>query len=221
MNRKIAVFVISAFIAMVFASCKSAQKQPAAQATPPSPASATAAPPTSNIATVKIETYTAGKQTVTLTRTADGKFTTDIGGRTLSAETGASRELTISEGGKRIASGINEGDKLKLKSPDGSLILELKFKVDKIKVTLDENSTPWELKIKADKIKVDKDAKEYGDIKYKAENGKLKAKNAAKQEMASTKDVPRLSALLSPFLMDGVDQEKRDLLLITLFTLDR
>jgi len=44
-----------------------------------------------------------------------------------------------------VAEGKRDGDKLKLKKPDGSLYLKLKFKEDKIKVYIKDDGDSWSI----------------------------------------------------------------------------
>jgi hypothetical protein len=147
------------------------------------------------------------------------------GGQTYALESTGGYAFKFYEGGSLTAEAGFKEDKLKFKSGDGTLWLKLKFKreegKEKIKVSLvEEEAEPWALKIKEDKVKVEKGETEVGKVKYYPDTGKLKLKDAQDNEVASTKDLNRLSAALGVFLID-LDPGRRYCLLLTLLALGK
>lgn len=126
---------------------------------------------------------------------------------------------------KKVGTGTFKGEKLKTSWQAHPLFTEVKFHPEKIKVHVREGEVPWEIKYKKDKIEVVRDGKEYGKVKFYPESGKLKAKARAKDQSESEVAVLRkadgLTGALAPFLMEGLDEAARNLLVTLLFALNR
>ncbi|MBN1106022.1 MAG: hypothetical protein JXL84_21610 [Deltaproteobacteria bacterium] len=122
---------------------------------------------------------------------------------------------------RKVGSGRFKGEKLNLSWKDRPRFTEVRFTPEKIKVTVRDGETPWEIKFRKDKVKVVRDGKEYGSIKFYPENGKLKAKNAGGDEIAVLRNAGGLSGAFAPFLVEGLDEEGRNLLILLFFALDR
>ena len=199
MNRKKFVFAIMAALLVCFlAHAASVAAEPAK-------------------ATIEIT----GKKTIKAVKSGKA-WTAVVDGKQLSATPGGKGGFTLKSGAAIVAAGKTKEDKLKFRTKNGAFYMSLKFKTDKIKIGLKEDDpAPWEIKFYPDKTKVKRSEKELGKINYYPENKKLKAKNAAGATVAECKDLKKKSAALAPFLMDGLDSQKKAFLALILLAMDK
>lgn len=224
-SGKYILFIVLAMAAVGFSSCNKQSDKPAEIKIVSSTAGG-AAPAAAAARSARLDVSAPEKRTVSLAGDGAGAWTLESGGKTLSLDV-AGDDYTLKDGSEIIADGRLAGEKLKMKSADGKVFLELKTRADKIKVSLDGESEPWAIKFKGEKIKVyEIDAESNketaaGGVKYKADTGKLKAKDAAENGVAVSRDVKKLSAFPAAYLMAGMDEGRMDALALILFAMDR
>jgi hypothetical protein len=160
---------------------------------------------------------TAGANSFTVKRESENKWTLAEGGKTYAIVLGAA-EHQLFAGGKQVATAKLKEDKLKVA---GDVTFQLKFKADKIKLSLSEGGPEWDLKYKEDKVKVVKGETELGKVKYYPDKGKLKVKDAGEQELAVSRDIGGLTAAPAPLLIPELSPEQRDLIMLTLFAMNK
>ncbi len=123
--------------------------------------------------------------------------------------------------GKIAGKGIFKRDHLEVKWEKRPFFSSLNVAPEKIKLVTKEKEPPWEFKYKGQRVKVERGGKEYGEIKFYPENGKLKAKDKGEKEVAEIKGAKGLTAALAPFLISDLDAGERNLLILLLFALNR
>lgn len=162
-----------------------------------------------------------GRKTIKAVKSGTG-WTALVDGKQLAATPDGQGGFSLVSGPTVIAIGRTRDNKLKFKTKAGAFFMSVKFKTDKIKIGLKEDDpSPWDIKFYPDKIKVKRADKELGKINYYPANKKLKAKNAAGATVAECKDLKYKSAVLAPFLMDGLDAQKQAFLALILLALDK
>jgi len=159
----------------------------------------------------------AGANSFTVKRVSENKWTLSEGGKTFAIVLGGA-EHQLFAGDKQVATAKLKEDKLKV---EGDVAFQLKFKADKIKLTLAEGGPEWDLKYKEDKVKVVKGETELGKVKFYPDKGKLKVKDAGEQELAVSRDIGGLTAAPAPLLIPELSPEQRDLIMLTLFAMNK
>jgi hypothetical protein len=111
----------------------------------------------------------------------------------------------------------------KVRTPDSTLLWKIKIADDKIKVSdNEENLNAWTLKTHyEDKVKVeDPGEHEIGEVRFNAESGKIKIKDAADTEQFVLASGKR-SAAYGVLLMSGVPEQYRDVIIAELLARGR
>ncbi len=130
-------------------------------------------------------------------------------------------DVKLLRDGRRVAAGKVDGARLEVTGADGAAVFSFKFYPDKTKVFLPGRTDPIEFKRKEDKVKVVVKGEEVGKVKYYGDTGKLKAKNAAGEVVAQTRDMGRLSAALAPFVVADLNEDLRIQLCLVLLALGK
>ena len=114
-----------------------------------------------------------------------------------------------------------KGDKVKLSAGETEL-LSVKFYPNKTKIKAGDGANIWQFKSKGDKIKVYGNDQQLGKVKFYPDKDKLKAKDQEEKEIASLKDLGRLSAVMAPFLMEkDMPQDQRVFLILLFFAMEK
>ena len=163
----------------------------------------------------------AGGSVIVVSQQGGKKWSASEGGTTHTVAIGDDNSVTFSEGAKELAKGAIRGDKLVMTLEGNKRAMELRIRDDKIKVALAEGGDPWEIKFREDKIKLVRSEKELGKVKYYADTGKLKAKDANEKTVAEVRGVGRLAAGPVAFLIPDLDAGRRNFILLLLFALGR
>lgn len=139
----------------------------------------------------------------------------------LSLTKAADGTVTLRRGETSVASGRRSGSELLLQATEGRF-LKLELKADKTQVWLTSQGEPFEFKAKSDEVKVRQGKTELGKVKFYPDTGKLKAKNAAEEEVALVRGSTKATAALGAFLLPGeIPLEQKLLVFLLLVAVDR
>ncbi len=108
--------------------------------------------------------------------------------------------LTCRKGDTDLARGRPGPDGVTFASETGPF-LKIRLKPDKVKVyKTDDDPAPIAFKVKPEKIKVVQGEEVLGKVKYYPDTGKMKAKDAAGNEVVLVQGMDRLSSVPAPYL---------------------
>jgi hypothetical protein len=158
---------------------------------------------------------------------AEGRYTVEAADGSEVARIELGPEITITFGGKTlrnkskgdkrryemdgelVAVAKGGADKIKLEDAAGKLLWKIKFKDDKIKVSdNEENEGGYSLKPKGDDVKVKKGEDEIGKVKFYADDGRIKVKDATGAEQFKAKTA-KASAMWGVLLMKDIPEPQR------------
>jgi hypothetical protein len=151
-----------------------------------------------------------------ITIAVDGSKTSISAGKLslVGAESGGKRYYHQGAGGEAVAEIKSGDDGFKVRSPAAKLLWKVKIGDDKIKVADNEEMQhPWSIKFHADghaKV-LDTQDKEIGEVKFNADTGKIKVKDAADTDAFIVESGKR-SAAYGVLLMKDVPEQYRDII---------
>lgn len=139
-----------------------------------------------------------------------GKIKLQSGGLELTGNRKDSGKRKYTANGSVVAEVKPKDPGFKVRNPAGELLWKIKVTDQKIKVSdNEENLNPYEISRKeSDRSKVKKDGAELGQVKYYADTGKLKLKDASGQEVLSGKLNGHLAAF-GVLLLERIPEQER------------
>jgi len=144
----------------------------------------------------------------------------DVGDKQLMGESSAGKRFwRRGTGGEAVAEVKNGDEGFKIRTPADKLILKVKVSADKIKIADNEEmQNAWSIKFKANENAKVFDAKEkqVGAVKFAADTGKIKIKDAADKDVYVVESGKRSNSY-GALLLKDVPEEYRRILLGELF----
>lgn len=155
-----------------------------------------------------------------ITHTESGEWTCNVDGNDLVVKR-SDNAYELYRWGGRFATGEMNAGKLNLYESGDFALFSLKLSDEKIKLCIGNSIESIEFKIKPDKIKVVEKGAEVGKVKFYADTGKCKAKNAREETVAESNDFETCSVALAPFVVQDIDKEIRLFSVLILLALDQ
>lgn len=174
-----------------------------------------AAPPSGAAGDVRFEVQGADGTAAAIVEMAGSSASIRFGANTVEGKA-KSGKRRYEMAGKLIAVVKSDDGKFKLKDEAGELLWKVKIKPDKIKISdNEEGENAFSIKPKDDGFKVKRGDTELGKVKFYADEGRIKVKNAAGDEVYRGK-ASKASAAWGVLLLTDVPEAQRYVLMAEL-----